>query len=80
MHALPAPACVLSGLLRLSKEMHIRLIGNSKLLVDVNVSADDCLTDCVGPAMKGDLFRVCPAFNYNFPETPSAGYALIENG
>lgn len=36
-----------SSLLPQSKDLHVRLIGDSKLSVDVNVSMNDCLFLCV---------------------------------
>ena len=53
LHVLPVSAWVLSGysgFLPPSKNMHVRLIGDSKLSLGVSVSVGDCLSLC-GPVM-----------------------------
>jgi len=67
LHVLPVYALVLfgySGFLPLSKNMHVRLIGDSKLSLGVSVSVcvfacPVCL--CVALWWTGDLSRVYPA-------------------
>merc|ERR1712035_185044 len=58
LHVLPVPAWVLSGysgFLPQSKDMHVRLIGDSKLSVGVNVRVNGCSSLCVGPAINWRL-------------------------
>merc|ERR1712035_232177 len=59
LHVLPVSAWVLSGFsgfLPQSKDMHVRLIGDSKLPVGVNVSVSGCLSMC----QPCDKLATCP--------------------
>ncbi len=44
-------ACVPSGFLQQSEDMHVGLISNSKLTIGVNVGVNGLLSVCVSPAM-----------------------------
>merc|ERR1712035_272647 len=73
LHVLPVPAWVLSGysgFLPQSKDMHVRLIGNSKLSVGVNVRLNGCSSLCVGPAINWRLVQGVPRLR---PKTAGIG-------
>lgn len=60
---LPVSAWVLSeysGFLTQSKDMQVRLTGNSKLPIGLNVSVIDCLSMYVGPLMNWRLVQGVP--------------------
>ena len=65
LHVLPVYAWVLSGYTDLppSKNMHARLIDESKLSLGVSVSVHGCVSLCLCVALwcTGDLSRVYPA-------------------
>ncbi len=45
-------ACVPSGFLQQSEDMHVGLISNSKLTIGVSVGVNGCLPPCVSPVMN----------------------------
>ena len=62
LHVLPVHAQVLSGFLPLSKDMHVRLIGDSKSTVGLHVSMRGCLShlSLCGPVMDWRPVRGVP--------------------
>ncbi len=92
MHVLLMPAWVVSGysgFLPQSKDMQVRLLGDSKLPVYVNVSVSDCLSLYVGPVTDWrpvqDVPRCSPNASWDWLQHPrdpvkSISVRPIDNG
>ena len=92
LHVLPVYAWVLSGysgFLPPSKNMHVRLIGDSKLSLEVSVSVCGCLfrLSLCGPVMDWRPVQGVPRLSpddrwdrLQLPRDPTDGLDGIENG